>query len=679
MDKIIDAIVKLIPFSTILEQYGLNKELSSTLSVLLSAVLLFLLINISKIIIHKIKSLQTTKDLAPYFDEYRVRKSVKYFIQTHGQNISPTYEDETINGNKFIVRKKLIPWFIEDVFSGKNKSDKYFIVLADSGMGKTTFMINLFIKYNSVFNLNRKYKIKLLPFGDDRIIDQLKEMNKKRDEVINTILLLDAFDEYRKLIPPETPDGLTNDERFRKLLDEIVEITRDFREVVITSRTQYFPSQENQPYELKIPRFDDEGFHTLSKLYISPFKEKEIYRYLNIKYGVLKFWNFKKKKSAISIIRRSPKLMVRPMLLSYIEYLVDGNDIFNSTYDIYETLTNKWVEREANKRKYDIESRSQFKKDLVRFSEWIALEIYNRRKKIYCLSISKEDASSICKQQNIHLEDHEMTGQSLLTRDINHTWKFAHKSIYEFFIAKHANENLNFAWTLDFSGNDMINLFCSEKGISPFIYSNYSKIEDGEITMKFSNNSSLNIYPFPDQIYTVEYLEKINGFFILKEPVKNGRLNTLFSWLDAIEYCNSLNLSFGFPPNYDKEGQLIDSSKKKAKSTKDIKGFRLPTLEEWQYASLYLLNPIESDSKYMTFIERKDIKTKEIDTEEIEWCYYLHLDNSKSLSKLNEGFNNYSNSDFRGIICSNSKNTSSIWINKSQTKDMANIRVVFVP
>ena len=243
------------------------------------------------------------------------------------------------------------------------------------------------------------------------------------------------------MLPPENPDGLTEDERFRKRLDEIVELTRDFREVVITSRTQYFPGQENQAYELKVPRFDNKGFHTLAKLYLSPFDTKEVNRYLCKKYGYFAFWNRKKKQTALSIVENSPNLMVRPMLLAYIDYLVDSKKTFTTTYQIYETLIEKWIVREAVKRKYESTTREKLKNDLHSFSNLVAIEIYTQHKQTGNLSISKQTVTELCKQNNLNLTDYEITGQSLLTRDAHNNWKFAHKSILEFFNAKKYNYN----------------------------------------------------------------------------------------------------------------------------------------------------------------------------------------------------------------------------------------------
>ena len=274
--------------------------------------------------------------------------------------------------------------------------------------------------------------------------------------------MLDAFDEDKKLIPPAEPDGLSDDERFRRRLDEIIEAVRDFREVVITSRTQYFPGQENQPYELQIPRFDEKGFHKLAKIYLSPFDRKEIKRYLNKKYGRLKFWNRRKKQTATAIVNNSPKLMVRPMLLSYIDYLVESKKPFANTYEIYETLIDKWIEREADKRKHQTRDREKFKQDLHQYSRLVAVEIYRQRAEAEMLHLKKAAALAVARNHKIDLQDYEITGQSLLTRDAEGNWKFAHKSIWEYLIAKEALRNIRFATEINFAGMDMGRQFYRE-------------------------------------------------------------------------------------------------------------------------------------------------------------------------------------------------------------------------
>ena len=66
----------------------------------------------------------------------------------------------------------------------------------------------LYMRYNSIFNFKPKYDIKLLPFGHEEIITRIKKIAEDHDKAKNTILLLDAFDEYKGLLPPKIPDGL---------------------------------------------------------------------------------------------------------------------------------------------------------------------------------------------------------------------------------------------------------------------------------------------------------------------------------------------------------------------------------------------------------------------------------------------------------------------------------------
>lgn len=304
MDKIFEALIKLIPFSQLFEKSGISKTTSVAFAGLINTALVYALYSLLRYLVNHYKDSKAARDLVPYFNYQDIKSMRELFIPTQCQNQSSTHEEEPKNSHKYVAKNLLIPFFIKTAFNEKKESDKFYLVLADSGMGKTTFMLNLYAQYISFFNFGRKYKIRLYPFGDARILEQIKRI--KPEEVPNTILLLDAFDEDKKLNLSTEPDGLLDDERFRRRLDEIIETVRDFREVVITSRTQYFPGQENQPYELKIPRFDEKGFHKIAKFYLSPFDSKEITRYLNKKYGVLRFWNQKKSKSPLPLLTILP-------------------------------------------------------------------------------------------------------------------------------------------------------------------------------------------------------------------------------------------------------------------------------------------------------------------------------------------------------------------------------------
>jgi hypothetical protein len=134
------------------------------------------------------------------------------------------------------------------------------------------------------------------------------------------------------------------------------------------------------------------------------------------------------------------------------------------THQIYATMIDKWLEREANKRKYQTRARGKFKQDLREYSRLVALEIYRQGQQAAKLHLPKEAALAIARKHHIDLQDYEITGQSLLTRDAEGNWKFAHKSILAFFIAEETRENLGFLKEIDFAGMDKVSEYLFVKG-----------------------------------------------------------------------------------------------------------------------------------------------------------------------------------------------------------------------
>lgn len=544
MDNFIEPFISYFPNFLFVKWFGLNEVWTAAIISAVVALVVSIITKAVIIMINWYKNTKAAKDLKPYFDYVQVKKARRYFIPTHFQNISPAKEDEPQFSHQFVSRVPLIPFFLDKSFDDKKETDKYYLILADSGMGKTTFMINLFVKYHSFFNFRRKYKMKLFPFSDERILDKIKKIDE--EEAKNTILLLDAFDED-KIFRTGLKDELTDENRFRKRMDEVIDAVQDFREVIITSRTQYFPGQEEQPYELEIPRYDGKGFHTLAKLYVSPFNGKEIKSYLNKKYGYLKFWNFPKKRRATTIINNSPKLMVRPMLLSYIDLLVESDKVCKNTYEIYETLIEKWLNREATKRRH-ANDKDIFKEKLHQYSQAVALAIYKQRKETNKLFIDKLTALQVAKDNDIELEDYEVTGQSLLTRDAKSNWKFAHKSILEYFIAKKAIGELEFAFCVDWTGLDVGLQF-------------YNELIPGRLVKVIIDSRSLHLSDFCINKYPVTQKEWKNVMTSNPSEFKGDDLPVEnVSWKNVIDFIHKLNNKTG-------------------------RKYRLPSDSEWEFAA----------------------------------------------------------------------------------------------
>ncbi len=296
------------------------------------------------------------RDLFPYFDRYEVKQATEHFIETHYQSTPPSQYDEP--GKKGIIhaRQPLIPFFLKEAFKEKD-AHRFYLILADSGMGKTTFLINLymqFIKQDRIFG--PAYDMRFFHLNDPEVLVKISGIEDKK----RTVLLLDAFDEDQKAV-----------EDYQKRIDEIIETVKEFREVVITSRTQFFTSQKEEPFETKLQKYyGQERYHTFNRLYLSPLTDEEIKAYLKKRYPRKEK---EKRAKAYEIVQRSPNLMVRPMLLNYVNDLLESEADFQDTHEIYAELINKWIEREANR--VGLARREKYEKELMRFSREVALDI----------------------------------------------------------------------------------------------------------------------------------------------------------------------------------------------------------------------------------------------------------------------------------------------------------------
>jgi len=568
MDKIIESLSKLLSF----EKWGWKREIAEPLFVIIFVALTFL----TKLVVYWRKIIrERLEDLSPQFDHSSIEKAKQYFIPTQYQNASPCRQEEPRFTHQYIARNKLIPFFIKTAFKQKTESERFYLILADSGMGKTTFIVNLFLRYHKFFNFHYRQKMKLFRLADPdtiRIISSIPHAEAKQ-----TILLLDALDEDRDIISKHP--AISDVEAFRARVDEIIDMTKIFAEVIITCRTQYFPGQEEDPYELKIKRPDEKGFYTLNKLYISPFTDKEVRQYLNKKYGRLFFINGTRKRKALKIVNQAENLVIRPMLLSYIDYLLDDTRNYKSINNIYDTLVSKWLIREAEKRKGLVE-RATFVRNLERLSQNLAIALYMVWKNENRLFLSKEETLEIASRYNIQLNAHEITGQSLLTCDGQGNWKFAHKSIMEFFLAKEVVENPGFLRDFSFTGMNMAHKFYAESE-HPLIH-----IDNGEEFYIYSGCIGI---------------------------AYNSSPKIKFKLQEAMNHCNAMNKKNGYSLVYDDNGNFIDSDGDITKEIKNIRGFRLPTCEEWDTLYSKMIRTITS-SLYSA-------PEQLIPGSENEWCF----------------------------------------------------------
>lgn len=361
---------------------------------------LFIFRTISKILKKKIAK----TELEAYLSESDLNV-LKNFIDTAGQFEDPC-NTNAISPDAF----RLMPYFLKEVFN-KNNGDRYFAILADSGMGKTTFLRKLYIKYRSKLHQNKI--IKYYPLSFTRVLEEIESV--PLEDKYKTILLLDALDEDKYAI-----------ENSYSRLDRIISATEGYYKVLLSCRTQFFKNESEEPKYVKQISSDTQmKLTTFKKIYLSPLSKKQIKKYLKR----LFLFNHKKIKKAFDVVLKCNDLMARPMLLGYTEDLLDMKVDWPELglCDIYELLINKWCSREA------IVGLSESR--IKQFTVDVAIYMFNNNTStIGNVAIEKFCTSDEQSKINPSLG----RSRSLLNRSPDGKYKFAHKSIFEYLISRHA-------------------------------------------------------------------------------------------------------------------------------------------------------------------------------------------------------------------------------------------------
>lgn len=326
-----------------------------------------------------------------------------YYVEPNCQHGNPADEDDIaspISVPIFQVINKIL-----NRVSVERDGRNQLFVLADAGMGKTSLLV--MIKY---FNLcsfwPQEYDCKLLKLGPETISEINNTKNKSK-----TVLLLDALDE----------DPFAWKSYERRVRDILREST-NFRNVIITCRTQFFPISGNDPF-YRAGMINFLGY-TCPVLYLSLFDDEQVEDYLS---SSLKY-NEEQISEAKSLLKHMRTLKSRPLLLAHMQDLIESKEIFDNTYNVYNALIQAWLNRETRKQDYlDINN-------LWLACLLIAVEMTLQEKRaispldIDKLRVRNADVGEI-KRLNIG-------GRSLLNKNSFASYRFSHYSIQEFLVAE---------------------------------------------------------------------------------------------------------------------------------------------------------------------------------------------------------------------------------------------------
>lgn len=161
------------------------------------AVVVPILIAFGRLLWKSYMTRQVLRDLHPFYTPQEVQNATRYYVETRCQNIAPSKDQEPGRTHAFATDKPAIPFFLTRAFPMAQDDCRFYIILADSGMGKTTFLLNLYLRYVHQFVISSPpYHIRLFPLNYPDIDEKIKDVKEKE----KTILLLDAFDEDNQAV-----------------------------------------------------------------------------------------------------------------------------------------------------------------------------------------------------------------------------------------------------------------------------------------------------------------------------------------------------------------------------------------------------------------------------------------------------------------------------------------------
>ncbi len=370
------------------------------------------------------------------FQSYTSENEMRLYVPTRFQEERPNTDEIQEQEDKNSARKELIPYFLEKIWV-KGNHDRFYCVLAETGMGKTTFLVQLLTAYINKYNEKTlPFEIFILPLADNNVIDKickLPESSSKR----KSILLLDALDENTNAYDRIDENGniISSYEEFREALEKAVE---RFLYTVITCRTQFFTDEraelENLKYSEQTYITPDKSLPNYKRLYISPFSKDDIDKFIDKKFK----HDRKSKQKAKDIISKIKFLAARPLILSYLDDLIDRK--IENVLDAYEIIIDKWLQREVNHISDD-DKRNKQKELLYEFSRKLAVYIYEKWRETGVLYLTQNEYEAFenkyeKENPDFNKLDFRYTAKSLIARDSQHNIIFAHKSFIDYFCAE---------------------------------------------------------------------------------------------------------------------------------------------------------------------------------------------------------------------------------------------------
>ncbi|MDX2285619.1 MAG: SUMF1/EgtB/PvdO family nonheme iron enzyme [Bacteroidia bacterium] len=297
-----------------------------------------------------------------------------------------------------------------------------YLLLGETGTGKSTALLELFTRYALA---QRRYHIVLVSFHKD--LSAVYALPNPEQ----TILFLDGIDETQELL--RDPDGF-----FTKVETQV----QNFAKVIISCRTQFFKNKADERAQT-----NTRPTKSYQKIYLELLDLELVRKQAEKRYrlGTTEY------VSAMSIAKQTGTLFRRPLLFSYLPDMVEKREdllFFRvntvsgqvigavTELEIYEIILNKWLMRENL---LDPDLPGDYRNLIFEVSKKLALAAFypEGRKHVYYA-----DLPSLIDQHQLPISETLLRDRSLLRRDDQGNYSFAHRTFKEFFFAHLLYEGL---------------------------------------------------------------------------------------------------------------------------------------------------------------------------------------------------------------------------------------------
>jgi|GEM_PF-2467587 len=506
----------------ILGSWGVSRSLASDMTYAIYGLMGFLILLMVWMLfrwIRKVSRLRRLqKELTPFYDKVTVKKAIKNYTPVRSLK---SWDAQAKNRQAGEILPTL---FLKGLLDPMKEDGKFFVVLGESGMGKTTFLINLYQSYK------RKRKESMLDIAliDLRHPDAFTHIRNIENKS-HTILLLDSLE----LLPIKKLD-------YRQKVDSVLDQVGIFPKVVITCRPYFFPAaMEDATSEAPIRFVGERHNEVFEKHFIVPFEKEDIHQFIHKKYS---FFASQKRNHAKYLVDKLPYVLKSPVFLNYIDVLMKRREPFTYTYQIYEEIISQWVESLVK----DMSSAKpkQFRLNVWSLLQRLAYDIYIYGNERGYWGIEEADVKFFARKCDISLSYLALNRSGIMHQHPNGYYQFSHSGLWSYLVAKQAWTKPDFEEEYDFQFIREAETFfyelCWEHYLKSFEFGQMrefyrTNLDSNELLLKnasfkvLRNITRLYIYDFQGKdLRFLKYMPKLEGIYLM-----GGELEDLSHYLLA--------------------------------------------------------------------------------------------------------------------------------------------------